>query len=173
MDNTKSEVINMSDTKPILVKLKTPVTFAVDGHTDQTYEADVCCHNSTAFRAALFFRNAFTKAYMEMARRERASANNANIPVEDEPEDKNESNIIPVDTVRVVLATADIDMEAMLDRFDKLMFMGVVRVANPDGKPVNFKQLAELDPEDIETLMVVYISNFITPLVMKALTSST
>lgn len=149
--------------------LKKPVTFTgAGGQTDESFEAQVNCHTSSAFRQALYFRNVFAKAFMDMAERSRDSkANKATEVVEETPLKDGEIPKLDAATVRLVLTTSDIDMEELLGRFDKLIYTGVVSV---NGKPLNYKQLAEIDPEDVEGLLVIYLSNFITPLVMKALT---
>ena len=164
----------MSDNKPIMVRLSAPVTFTgTDGTTDEAFEAEVCCHNSKAYRKSLYFRNVFAAAFMAMARKHASESDNSE-EEEKDPNIKADDSLPTIDeaTVKLVLGTSDIDLETLYKKFDMIAQTGVVKV---NGKAVNPKQWAQLleSPEDIDNLLVKYVANFITPLVMKVLSSDT
>lgn len=158
----------MTDHKPIMLTLQNAVTFTSNGETDEAFEVEICCHSSQAYRKALYFRSVFGAAFLAMAEKH---ANKAGIASEEEGEESNDETLPTIDeqTVRLVLMNPDIDMEEMLVRFDELAKSGVIKV---EGKKINPKQLGMMSPEDVETALVKYVSNFITPLVMKALNST-
>lgn len=153
----KKAVTEMPDS--VSLPLTKAIKFAnKSGAMEDVFELEIRCHTKKHYKKTLFIKQAMTKAMFAM----RQFANNEDL--KDETAEEDDEKVFDRQTVMVALNLSDVDLEDLLERFEKLAQTGVVRV---EGKALNPIQLAALDPDDLEAAMGEYIANFIVPSVMK------
>lgn len=158
----------------VMMPILTPVKYPDGkGGLADCFELEVTCHCRKQYKKTIYFSTVLTKISTmislpdSLMGRLIGSADGEPEKVED-----TESVMTPQQLSMAIKLNAGehgIDIEDMLERFEKLAEDGIIRV---EGKPITVMQIEEeLEPSDLEKAMYVYLANFLMPLVMKDLTS--